>query len=109
MITKTVHLQHWETESTTANTDDVVVDSHNQTLERGTSAGNRSLVSGLLGIDVGGGLETRRALHDKRDVGELTVVGRTKGVDVVHVERVAVHVVTSLTGDRGGLVPGLNE
>ena len=42
-------------------------------------------------------------------VGQLAKVGRTQGVDVVHVQRVRVHVVTSGGGDGGGLVPGLHQ
>ena len=59
------------------------------------------------------GLETQVADVDsgpvQSDVGELAVVGRAHGVDVVHVERVAVHVVASRLGDGRCLVPRLHQ
>ena len=89
---KTKHLQDGETEGTTRDTDDVVVDSNDNELEgvfgsNGDLAGSKTLASQIQRVVVQG------------NVGKLAVVGRAHGVDIVHVKRVRVHVVTSGSWD----------
>ena len=92
-----LRLKDGETKGTTADTDDVVVDSKDNSLPGTTDSGNSANISCV------------NTAHVKGDVGELAVVGRAERVDIVHVERIAVHVVASLVRDGRGLVPRLDK
>lgn len=103
-------LQHGETQGTTANAHNVVVDGSEHELEL---LGNLVTVGGilLLGASGGGGgdLRVSGGLGNDRHVGELAVVGRTHGVNRHEVKGVSVHVVASLLGDGDGVVEGSHQ
>lgn len=84
----------------TRDTDHVVVNGDDNALEGRAGVGN--------GYLAGAGAD-RNSIHIKGNVSKFAVIGRAHGVDVVHVDGVRVHVITGLSGNRGSLVPGLNE
>ena len=107
-------LQNGESQRSTCNSDDIVVDSHQhkrvglaETLAGhnvGGTVGDRQGTSASgtgLGLGGGGELDT--------DVGQFAKVGGAVGVDIQQVQGVGVQVVASLLGDGGGTVPGLDK
>jgi hypothetical protein len=100
--------QNRETESTTTDSDDIVVNNSGNEFvvllgADGVGVVDGTISSGVEGDGFGG------SVGDEGDVGELAVVGGTLGVEAVEVQGVGVLVVTSDGGDGGGVVPGVDQ
>ena len=100
-----MYLEDWETEGTTRDTDDVVVDCGDDELIRLDEVGTTACSAKALS----GGYSGCGGLWDDRNVGELTVVSRAHGVKADEVEGVRVRVVARLGWDNWSMEVGVDE